>query len=110
MTDPGRAPALALLPLDRIAALIPATPPDVRPGREGIAAAVDAIARAFRPAQIVLFGSRAYGVPTRESDIDLMIVMDDPPDRERIRLAIPPELARSAHFQVHVRRPEQIAL
>lgn len=33
------------------------------------------IAREFRPQKIILFGSQAYGNPTAESDIDLLVVM-----------------------------------
>ena len=35
----------------------------------------DAIAAAFRPAKIILFGSYAYGRPTEDSDVDVMVVM-----------------------------------
>jgi predicted nucleotidyltransferase len=34
------------------------------------------IAEAYQPEKIVLFGSHAYGKPTPESDVDLLIVMD----------------------------------
>ena len=39
-----------------------------------------AIAREFRPRKIVVFGSYAYGTPTRDSDLDLLVVM---PKRKR---------------------------
>lgn len=42
----------------------------------------DAIAREFRPQKIILFGSHAYGRPTADSDVDLMVVM---PKRRRSR-------------------------
>jgi uncharacterized protein len=29
----------------------------------------------FQPDRIILFGSYAYGVPTQDSDVDLMVVM-----------------------------------
>ena len=35
----------------------------------------DRIAEKFRPEQIILFGSHAYGTPTLESDLDLLVVM-----------------------------------
>jgi len=35
----------------------------------------DAIARAFRPQRIILFGSHAYGRPNRDSDVDVLVVM-----------------------------------
>ena len=33
------------------------------------------IARRFRPERIILFGSYAYGIPTEDSDVDLLVVM-----------------------------------
>lgn len=33
------------------------------------------IAEEFKPRRIILFGSHAYGKPTRDSDVDLMVVM-----------------------------------
>lgn len=36
---------------------------------------VDAIAREFKPRRIILFGSHAYGNPTVDSDVDLLVLM-----------------------------------
>lgn len=33
------------------------------------------IGKEFKPKRIILFGSYAYGKPTRDSDVDLLIVM-----------------------------------
>ena len=33
------------------------------------------IAREFRPQRIILFGSYAYGKPTADSDVDLLVIM-----------------------------------
>src|SRR5438270_9210567 len=33
------------------------------------------IAERFRPEKIILFGSRAYGTPHEDSDVDLLVVM-----------------------------------
>jgi predicted nucleotidyltransferase len=41
---------------------------------------VQHIAQRFNPEQIILFGSYAYGRPTAESDVDLLVVMDKPVD------------------------------
>ena len=35
----------------------------------------EAVAREFRPQKIVLFGSYAYGDPTPDSDVDLLVVL-----------------------------------
>ena len=37
---------------------------------------VDTIVREYRPEAVILFGSFAWGEPTRDSDVDLMIVKD----------------------------------
>ena len=33
------------------------------------------IAKEFQPERIILFGSYAYGKPTRNSDVDLLVIM-----------------------------------
>jgi len=35
----------------------------------------DAIAAAFKPEKIILFGSYAYGEPNEDSDVDVLVVM-----------------------------------
>lgn len=40
------------------------------------------IRREYAPEQIILFGSYAYGHPTRDSDVDLLIVKDT--DKRRV--------------------------
>jgi len=34
------------------------------------------IAKEYQPKKIILFGSHAYGKPTPDSDVDLLVVMD----------------------------------
>ena len=34
-----------------------------------------AVAREFRPEKIILFGSYAYGTPSEDSDVDLLVIM-----------------------------------
>lgn len=41
----------------------------------GIKSYCDAIAEAFHPQQIILFGSRAHGTCGEDSDVDLLVVM-----------------------------------
>jgi predicted nucleotidyltransferase len=45
--------------------------------RSSIQEYADAIAREFRPQRIILFGSHAYGQPTPDSDVDLMVLMPE---------------------------------
>jgi predicted nucleotidyltransferase len=47
---------------------------------DGITKVVEQLVQRFKPGKVILFGSYAYGQPTVDSDIDLLIVMDNPPD------------------------------
>jgi hypothetical protein len=38
---------------------------------------IDAIVRTYAPRRVVLFGSRARGMGGEDSDIDLLVVLDD---------------------------------
>src|SRR5205823_8306109 len=44
-----------------------------------------AIVRRFHPDRIILFGSYAYGTPTPDSDVDLLVVM---PTRNQLEQAV----------------------
>lgn len=46
-----------------------------KPVSETLPIAVRRIARELRPEKIILFGSYAYGNPTPDSDVDLLVVM-----------------------------------
>ncbi len=43
--------------------------------RRQIKSYCEAVAREFRPSKIILFGSHAYGKPTPDSDVDLMVIL-----------------------------------
>jgi predicted nucleotidyltransferase len=43
--------------------------------RRQIQAYAQEVARRFKPERIILFGSYAYGKPTPDSDVDLLVVM-----------------------------------
>jgi predicted nucleotidyltransferase len=66
------------------------------------------IAHEFKPEKIILFGSHAYGQPTPESDLDVLVVMEfegDPLEQavtmlNRLNMLLPIDLL--------VRTPEQI--
>src|SRR6266540_5833607 len=45
------------------------------PVAEELPAAVQRIAQALQPQKIILFGSYAYGTPTPDSDVDLLVIM-----------------------------------
>jgi predicted nucleotidyltransferase len=42
---------------------------------KSIADLCERIARQFRPQRIILFGSYAYGSPTEDSDVDLLVIL-----------------------------------
>ena len=53
--------------------------------REDIQATCDDIVREFAPLQVILFGSYAYGTPTEDSDVDLLVIMDIPSRGQQAR-------------------------
>jgi predicted nucleotidyltransferase len=46
------------------------------PSLERIRAVAGQIAERFRPQKVILFGSYAYGHPTSDSDVDLLVLLD----------------------------------
>lgn len=79
---------------------------------EEIADVAAIIAEQFHPQRIILFGSHAYGVPTEDSDVDLLVVMDTPLKPREQAVRIRQAIGASYRFPmvVVVRRPDQIAL
>ena len=65
----------------------------------------DDIVREFAPRQVILFGSYAYGTPTEESDVDMLVVMETQRQASEIQERIP----RRFHLDLHVWCPEDIA-
>jgi predicted nucleotidyltransferase len=79
------------------------------PVKELLPEAVGRIVSALHPEKIVLFGSYAYGEPTDDSDVDLLIVLDQPGSRAERYLAVA-SLLRPRRFPVDliVRTPAEI--
>lgn len=78
--------------------------------RQEIQATCDDIVREFAPLQVILFGSYAYGTPTEDSDVDLLVVMDIPKSEFtgkaiEIRQRIPYRFG----MDLWVRSPQEIA-
>jgi len=67
------------------------------------------IARRFEPEKIILFGSHAYGVPDKDSDVDLLVVMES--DLRGVEQAV--EIRKAVDFpfptDLMVRTPRQVA-
>src|SRR3990172_2705571 len=66
------------------------------------------IAQRFKPAKIILFGSYAYGKPTPDSDVDLLVVM--PCKGRSLDAALDVRLAVEAGFPLDliVRTPVEL--
>ncbi len=66
------------------------------------------IARQFNPHKIILFGSYAYGKPTADSDVDMLVIM--PFEGKSAYKATEILLATDPRFPIDllVRTPEQI--
>lgn len=55
----------------------PVTPTGFRePVQEALPRAVQRIVETLHPHKIILFGSYAYGAPTPDSDVDLLVIME----------------------------------
>ena len=69
----------------------------------------DAVAREFRPEKIILFGSYAYGRPTEDSDVDLLVIMPRMRERgERISVKIRHTVPRGFPLDLLVRTPAEV--
>jgi predicted nucleotidyltransferase len=73
---------------------------------------VEALKSSYHPERVILFGSWAYGVPTAESDVDVLIVKDtDQPFHRRwadvYRLVQP--LVKGVDFSPFVMTPAEVA-
>lgn len=66
------------------------------------------IARQFHPQKIILFGSYAYGKPTEDSDVDMLVIL--PFEGKGAHKATEILLATDPRFPIDllVRTPEQI--
>ncbi len=76
---------------------------------EALPRALQRIVEALNPQKVVLFGSYAYGTPTGDSDVDLLIVMETAASLTDRHLAVC-RLLRPRPFPVDivVRTPEEI--
>ena len=64
---------------------------------------VDAVVSGFEPARVILFGSVASGADGPDSDIDLLVVLDEAPLAARRRLMV--ELRRATR---HIEAPHDL--
>ncbi len=71
--------------------------------------AIQRIASTLRPEKVILFGSFAYGAPTSDSDVDLLVIMETNLSSSERYLAVS-RLLRPRPFPVDilVKTPEEI--
>jgi predicted nucleotidyltransferase len=75
---------------------------------DDIQAIIDQIVRYFHPKKVVLFGSYAYGVPSQDSDVDLLVVMDYEGGSALKSVEILNAVNPSFAIDLLVRTPEQV--
>jgi len=78
--------------------------------RQAIQATCDDIVREFALLQVIRFGSYAYGTPTEESDVDLLVGMDIPEsETHRHAIEIEQRITHRFSMDLRVRSPQEIA-
>lgn len=68
----------------------------------------NSIAREFSPECIILFGSYAYGTPTSDSDVDLLVVLPFEGKPVRKAIEILNRVNSTIPVDLLVRTPEQV--
>ncbi len=66
------------------------------------------IAKEFQPKRIILFGSYAYGDPTNDSDVDLLVVLPFTGKPVRKAIEIRARINPSIPLDLIVRTPQQV--
>ena len=76
--------------------------------REYIKQLCERIAEHYQPEKIILFGSHAYGQPTPESDVDLLVMMDFEGSPIQQAIKISRKLGLVTPVDLLVRTPAQV--
>ena len=76
--------------------------------RDDIQDFVNRLVARFRPMQVILFGSYAYGRPTADSDVDLLVVMPHPGPGTRAATRIRRACPRQFPLDLIVRSPAEV--
>jgi predicted nucleotidyltransferase len=76
--------------------------------RSQIKAFVDSLTEHFKPNQVVLFGSYAYGKPTDDSDVDLLVIMPHSGHSVEQAAKIRTQIKAGFAMDLIVRSPEEL--
>lgn len=78
---------------------------------QAIQTLADAIGREYSPEKIILFGSQAYGIPTPNSDVDLLVVMKftERPFRKALEILKRIAPLKTFALDLKVYTPEELA-
>jgi uncharacterized protein len=88
---------------DKQGVVIPATT------LEGIRNVTRQIVQQFHPQKVILFGSYAYGQPTEDSDVDLLVVMDTDESPLHVAAKIAAAIEHPFPLDIVVRTPGEFA-
>jgi len=69
---------------------------------------VERVAERFHPQQVILFGSYAYGNPSPDSDVDLLVVMPHEGHSAMVASMIRKNVRSGFPLDLVVRSPEEI--
>lgn len=67
------------------------------------------IVREFKPEKVILFGSHAYGIPTQDSDVDILVILRFSGKPVRKAIEIRNSLNAQVPLDLIVRTPEQVS-
>jgi predicted nucleotidyltransferase len=76
--------------------------------RQYIRAFVEEVAKQFQPERVILFGSYAYGKPTADSDVDLLVVMPHQGASARLAADIRKHIRAGFPLDLIVRSAEEV--
>ena len=76
---------------------------------EGIRKVTRQIVQRFHPQKVILFGSYAYGQPTEDSDVDLLVVMDTDEPPLHVAAKIAAAIEHPFPLDIVVRTPGEFA-
>jgi len=76
---------------------------------EGIRSVAQQVVEQFHPRKVILFGSYAYGQPTEDSDVDLLVVMDTDEPPLHVAAKIAATIEHPFPLDIVVRTPTEFA-